>query len=212
MKFEIIKGSEKDFEGAPEWAVIKEYNSMRYFFSEGHDIGCRVRNITESNDFTIDDATLDYSHLTIIAERRPITELLAICKTCGTDHSDNGGKCRGLFGIKQNTVWDGEGLPPVGTKCECDSAGDWQECTVILSVDNAIVWQWDWQKPNNACISYAHCAPKFRHIRSPEDVARDEAIKAMRESLGHAAGLIEVSNIYRAIAEGKIPGVKLEEK
>ena len=38
-------------------------------------------------------------------------------------------------------------------------------------------------------------------------MTRDKAIKAMREALWHAAGLIEVSNIYRAIVAGKVPGI-----
>lgn len=148
MKYEIIKGSEKDFEGAPDWAtVLIEHNTGGTVFAESLSAGSKRTGFYSEEPFIIVQ-TIEYS---IIAERRPISE----------------------------PVWDGEGLPPVGTKCECDSAGDWQECTVILSVDNAIVWQWDWQKPNNACISYAHCAPNFRPIRSPEDVARDEAISEM---------------------------------
>lgn len=189
MKYEITKGSEKDFDGAPEWATLRTFTGGCYFFVEEHRIGARVFSIASKNEFKVENS-FDEKSIDIIAQRRPITEP--------------------VVNQQLTTEWDGEGLPPAGTKCECDSAGDWQECTVILSVDNAIVWQWDWQRPNNACISYAHCAPKFRPIRSPEDVARDEAIKAMREALGHAAGLIEVRNIYDAIAAGKIPGVKLE--
>lgn len=103
--------------------------------------------------------------------------------------------------------WDGEGLPPVGVECEVKGCiGDyqeWKKVTVFAVRDKTVFFEHDgrWAATANH---------EFRPIRSPEDVARDEAIKAMREALGHAAGLIEVSNIYRAIAAGKIPGIKLD--
>ncbi len=155
MKYEITKGSEKDFEGSSDKCLIIARHRRQGWIKRMGEFVDGAECLGEKSCI---HSTCNWE---VIAERRPITEP--------------------VVNQQLTTEWDGEGLPPVGTKCECDSAGDWQECTVILSVDNAIVWQWDWQRPNNACISYAHCAPKFRPIRSPEDVARDESIEAMRD-------------------------------
>lgn len=170
MKYEIMKGNEKDFEGATDEALF-------------------VLQLFSTIDYSVDmKATIDGQSLTphdfqyIIAERRPITE----------------------------PVWSGEGLPPVGTKCEVQTSSNspWFECEIVYSGESGAAFIST--KGNSIGCVDDSCTDFFRPIRSPEDVARDEAIKAMREALGHAAGLIEVRNIYRAIAAGKIPGVKLE--
>lgn len=104
---------------------------------------------------------------------------LAICKTCGTDHLDNGGKCRGLFGIQLEPVWSGEGLPPIG--CVCEYRGNdtsWGEVKIIGHDEGKVVF-----KPSGEDyygITPSHKA-EFIPIRAPEDVARDESIEAMRD-------------------------------
>lgn len=136
---------------------------------------------------------------------------LAICKTCGTDHSDNGGKCRGLFGIQPEPVWSGEGLPPIG--CVCEYRGNdtsWGEVKIIGHDEGKVVF-----KPSGEDyygITPSHKA-EFIPIRAPEDVARNEAIEAIASATGllKYGGRDQVSkDIYDAIAAGKIPGVKLE--
>lgn len=145
MKYEYLKGSEKDFEGAPDWAthVVNEGNYDA--FSEGFDYMSRATWTTsKGNEFNIGNPTL----FSVIAERRPITE----------------------------PVWSGEGLPPVGVECEYELySGEWIKCRIEfvgreLMIVSAVGGEF-------SCGFHA----KFRPIRSPEDVARDEAIEAMRD-------------------------------
>ncbi|MBU9823128.1 hypothetical protein J1782_24870 [Rahnella sp. BCC 1045] len=107
---------------------------------------------------------------------------LAICKTCGTDHSDNGGKCRGLIISKPSQVWDGEYPIPAGVNVEvhfeCDDSRVWTEFRVEYMRGDVVVLH-DYRSDN--VESYSNARLSFRPIRSPEDVARDEAIEAMRD-------------------------------
>lgn len=141
MKYEIIKGSEKDFEGAPDDAIyLLELFSTKAFVSSKmvtlESMECKV---------TSDDID-NYC----IAERRPITE----------------------------PVWDGEGLPPVGVECEMENdRGTWLPVDVIAHKDGfAFGWSYDYR-----IVLHSDKTEGFRPIRSPEDVARDEAIDAMRD-------------------------------
>lgn len=177
MKYEITKGSEKDFDGAPEWAtLLLKGRFAAKAWASSYSNGAKALTPGTTDKYII-DAIED---CTIIAERRPITE----------------------------PVWDGEGLPPVGVECEFDWSGEGFNVGTVRYISKQTVIIECAQVEN----SYGIEDLTFRPIRSPDEVARDEAIKAMREALGHAAGLIEVSNIYRAIAAGKIPGVLLESK
>ena len=123
---------------------------------------------------------------------------LAICKTCGTDHSDNGGKCRGLFGIQPEPVWSGEGLPPIG--CVCEYRGNdtsWGEVKIIGHDEGKVVF-----KPSGEDyygITPSHKA-EFIPIRAPEDVARDEFIKELsgRVISGFSIGTKFAAALYDA--------------
>lgn len=178
MKYEIIKGSEKDFDLAPDWATLKERNtSGDLFFSEGHSVGCRVQGITTEHDFTIDDGNNDFTHLTLIAERRPITD----------------------------PVWDGEGLPPVGSKVMTKSGEgiiDYVGSGVIVYSNNDGQW-------SVRCDSLDY---SLSAIRSPEDVAREKVTLNMLQYMysSDETDYAQVCKIYDAIAANKIPGVKLE--
>lgn len=99
--------------------------------------------------------------------------------------------------------WDGEGLPPIGAKCEFISNDTtWGEVSVIGFDGDKVVF-----KPSGD--TYYAIAPSnkqiFRPIRSEADKKRDEAIHAITElcrnsaSNGHSAELI-----YDAIKSGKI--------
>ena len=107
------------------------------------------------------------------------------------------------------TQWDGEGLPPAGTRCEFISNGtSWGEVDVIGIDGDKVVF-----KPSGE--TYYGIAPSqrqiFRLIRSEADKRRDVAISAIdaacllvRDASKTAAA------IYDAIAAGDIPGVKIE--
>lgn len=180
MKYEIIKGSEKDFEGAPEWAALRTFTGGSYFFAEFHGAGAMVLDIARNDEFK---SECDPTGVEIIAERRPITE----------------------------PVWDGEGLPAVGSRIQYScikfdenrpaiESGKWYGGTVIAYHDGAV-----WTSDNGI----RHLSNTiFRPIRSPEDVARDEAIDSIQAKLLLRR---EVAiDFYDAIAAGKIPGIKLE--
>lgn len=109
-------------------------------------------------------------------------------------------------------AWAGEGLPPAGVECEYELyAGEWRKCRIeFVGRELMIVSTGD---SEFSCNFYA----KFRPIRSPEDVARDEAIEAMRDAGYTLPAAIrfskeEMAEIYDAIAAGKIKGVVLESK
>lgn len=190
MKYEITKGSAKDFELAPEWATLKERNtSGDLFFSEGHSVGCRVQGITTEHDFTIDDGNNDFTHLTLIAERRPITEP--------------------VVNQQLTTDFDADGLPIAGTECEAKYRdADNAEWFVIrcVGVDCGVVFGW----AGKDAVTLGKGSYEFRALRSPEDIARDEAIAKICLAIGVSAENIVVQQTYDAIAAGKIPGVKLE--
>jgi len=111
-------------------------------------------------------------------------------------------------------VWDGEGLPPVGLRVQyaCKNfhhsrpsieEGRWYAGTIIAYHDG-FVWTSD-----NGIRPLDNT--NFRPMRTEAERKREDALKAMRDCLGHACGLFDVAPIYKAIASGKIPGVKLDD-
>jgi len=160
MKYEITKGSEKDFEGSPEWAtkVLRDNNdSKKSFVGELAGITLVAEKINPHSWWKYNDGYVGE----IIAERRPITE----------------------------PVWSCEGLPPVGCHCEVKAGKDsWNLCKIVFSDDAAgvafVYLGGDEEKYVGSvdCIG-AVCAPSyFRPMRSPEDVARDEGVKEIMET------------------------------
>lgn len=73
MKYEIIKGSEKDFEGAPDWALFRDKSGVEEYFSSGLDEGCLFVVVGDESGEPLEFAG-KYPNTKIIAERRPITE------------------------------------------------------------------------------------------------------------------------------------------
>lgn len=89
MKYKYLKGSEKDFEGAPEWAseVIESTSIYGHAFVDCFDYMCKYQSKGNPCDTgNIINPTL----WKVVAKRRQITE----------------------------PSWDGIGLPPVGAKVE----------------------------------------------------------------------------------------------
>ncbi len=127
---------------------------------------------------------------------------LAICKTCGTDHSDNGGKCRGLFGIKPVQFWNGEGIPPVGIEVNfwVDEESKYRKGVVVYSSEKG------------ATVDIGYLASSGEHgdfaLITAEDRKRELAISELYK-IGSIT-MDDASELYSAISAGKIPGVKLE--
>jgi hypothetical protein len=75
--------------------------------------------------------------------------------------------------------WTGEGLPPVGARCEYFDGGEWMPCEVVAHRNNAAVVLSD-------CYE-ADFVPRqeLRPIRSPEQIAAEERRAAILEMKGH---------------------------
>ncbi|QHJ82083.1 MAG: hypothetical protein [Caudoviricetes sp.] len=190
MKYEIIKGSEKDFEQAPEWAKVKTKTFLYEFFLEHCGIGAKYINAEYPETVKITSTTAPNSDEEIIAERRPITE----------------------------PVWDGEGLPPVGVECEHCPGGTTQaewEVVKVLAINERPggVFTDFWLQREDGSSYIIGNPYRFRPIRSPEDVARSNAIGEMERAYEELTGkpAREAEEYYDLIAAGKIIGIKLED-
>lgn len=75
MKWEYIKGSEADFEGAPEWATLRTHTGGRSFYAEYHDKGAQIYDICAQNTFVLDEEYAALSNIPVIAERRKVENL-----------------------------------------------------------------------------------------------------------------------------------------
>lgn len=64
-----IKGSEKDFEGAPDWAMYRDKCFNKHFWSEGYSVGDRFKCVN-SGDVSEYDGSEQQS--VIIAQREPV--------------------------------------------------------------------------------------------------------------------------------------------
>lgn len=64
-----IKGSEKDFEGAPDWALYRDVCSNKHFWSEGYSVGDRFKSVNSDDvcEYDGDEGTSQ-----IIARREPV--------------------------------------------------------------------------------------------------------------------------------------------
>ena len=133
-----------------------------------------------------------------------------------TDKSSNHriykGEYEAALAASKQVEWDGNGLPPAGCECEFHkhSSGSEKEEWIKVIIMYASEYTCVMKGSDVGEIIHHPRTLEFRPIRNEADRKREDAIAAMRESLGHAAGLIEVANIYRAIAAGKIPGIRLE--
>lgn len=189
MKYEITKGSEKDFEGAPEWATLVTVTGLQRFFVEEHKACARVMNVSDGDVSTIDrnSSPIQFDDIEIIAERRPITEPVV------------------------TTEWDGKGLPPVGVICEWLPFSDEIRVVQIIAYHDGAVWL-ERRDKYNGIGELVGNPDNFRPIRSPDDVAREKITLSMLQYMysSDETDYAQVCKIYDAIAAGEIPGVKLE--
>lgn len=111
--------------------------------------------------------------------------------------------------------WNGEGLPPVGVECEFKCAtGEWVEVEITAIARNGVCFVERGKNGEN----YVSFSREFRPLRTEAERKRKAAAKEMARHANSDqhrkfnAGLRNCLSIYDAIAAGKIPGVKLEEK
>ena len=111
--------------------------------------------------------------------------------------------------------WDGDGKPPVGTICEAQSGylGFWQgehlKAEVVAHRSDIVVC---WSDEKSLAF---YCTPDAcRPLRTPAQRAEDETIQAMLRAASWANEDADDEalcfELYHAIRDGKIPGVKLE--
>lgn len=104
----------------------------------------------------------------------------------------------------QQPVWDGEGLPPVGVKCEImRGISEWRPVVINFISENLTVFK----TPDDVEKCYHTRNLRFRPLRTEADRKREETINALI-SLGVFTRPVAEKTID-AIAAGKIPGVEL---
>lgn len=111
-------------------------------------------------------------------------------------------------------VWNGEGLPPVGTVCEIKRVEDWLMVTIKYISDCHTVFVTN--GGTEGC--YQTCALQFRPIRTPEQIEAERRERVVNQI--HNLWEEEIDRplayvcyaIYDAIRAGKIEGVKIDER
>lgn len=113
-------------------------------------------------------------------------------------------------------VWNGEGLPPVGTECEFykHSFPTWAKGLIKYASDYTVVIQ---QAGHVGEIIGHPVNFEFRPIHTEAERKREEAITKITDAIcgdipdtGMATAAKYAARAYDAIAAGNIPGVKLE--
>lgn len=135
----------------------------------------------------------------------------------GITENDEEADLNECIGQDAVTEWDGEGLPPVGIKCEHCPGGttqhEWEVVTVAGVHKNTSTGFTDYWLVRENGSSYIVGNPyRFRPLRTEAEKARELAVEAITKSMG-VFGVKSASELlYADIAAGKIPGVKLEGK
>nr|DAE41571.1 MAG TPA: hypothetical protein [Caudoviricetes sp.] len=77
--------------------------------------------------------------------------------------------------------WDGKGLPPVGTKCECQFRDDWTACKILFAGAQIFVAEIDGDE-----YPFMPDHTAFRPIRTEAERAIDEMVRLSGVSTGAA--------------------------
>lgn len=190
MKWEILKGSEKDFEGAPAWAVLVYKSTVRCFVGshgewKNEDSTCTYNNFEKHAGISFGEK--------LIAERRPITEPVVWLNLDECDGSEYLG-------------------PVIGKEMECHAKDGSIFAVVVVAFDGDLPIVKATHHGN-----YFGCDPiQLKPIRSAEDVARGAVAKGlvnfldMETDRDNPFPMTELIGFYDYVAAGKIPGVKLE--
>lgn len=78
-----IKGSEKDFEGAPDWAMYRDECRGDHYWSEGYEVGNKFQNINDYLPTTYDG---DEETSKIIAQREPVADVASVATNDVVNH------------------------------------------------------------------------------------------------------------------------------
>lgn len=114
-------------------------------------------------------------------------------------------------------AWHGEGLPPVGAKCEysLNSGATWFKCKIdyILGTQGLVMLADVFEGGQWVSFHEYDGKLKFRPIRTEAEKAREKSIKEIDlacKECAHVDAMAE--HIYESIAAGNISGIKLEAK
>lgn len=162
MNWEYLIGSEKDFEGAPDWCTHVSEGDRSGILS--WEQGSLTKN---GNRYQLAGtvSTGIYKHATgiklnIVAQRRK----------------------------RESKQWDGVGLPPVGCECEAliphDAGSLWRKVKVICS-------GYEFNAAGEFIVvdlenTHPHWTDEFRPLRNKEQIDREDAINEMARIMsGH---------------------------
>ncbi|WP_447875856.1 hypothetical protein [Serratia fonticola] len=115
-------------------------------------------------------------------------------------------------------VWNGEGLPPVGTVCEIGSEYRmWSRGEVMYVSKLTIVFKHHQDDSDDTEGCYFPGTVQFRPIRTPEQIEaemRERVTKQMFDVWNQGPSICYQKSfdyVYDAIRSGKIEGVKIDE-
>lgn len=121
----------------------------------------------------------------------------------------------------QKSVWNGEGLPPVGCECEyLDNNGKWYPVTIKYASDQLVVISGvtkiiGVEQGTEIAKDIIIDNPQFRPLRTEAEKKHEAVLESICAVLEMVAQDYkredEAKLIYEAITAGKIPGVKLED-
>lgn len=194
MNWKYIKGSEKDFVGAPEWAVLVYRGAVRCFVGirgqwMNEDSICAYSNFERHAAITVGEK--------LIAERQPITEPSwdgVGLPPVGCEVEFTNGPYRAERGELEGII-PKEGLVVEVVSHKQTSDGN-----------NVAVVYWDDDGAGRSACFVDKC---FRPLRTEADKKRDEAVKAMNAAW-NLNSKMHCESIFDLIAAGKIPGLKLD--
>lgn len=143
-QWKYIKGSEKDFEGAPHWALSVCQGSLCLVFYEqmiglGH-----WQNKSREKEEGYDDV----GGLPLIAQRELIE------------------------------IWDGQGLPTVGTVCQWNNGNEWTTVNVLGINGNEV-----WVKPEDGSESFVVNDDDFKLLPDERDLAVQQMFYDLPENI-----------------------------
>lgn len=78
-----IKGNEKDFEGAPDWALYRDECRNKHFYSEGYSIGDRFKCVNNDTVWEYDGSEC---RSVIIAQREPVADVAPVATNDNINH------------------------------------------------------------------------------------------------------------------------------
>lgn len=80
-----IIGSEKDFEGAPDWATMRTRTGGNTYFVESHSEGAKICGIIKKKPFEL-FGKIDMSDILIVAQREPVTNVTPVATNDVVNH------------------------------------------------------------------------------------------------------------------------------